>query len=69
MDKLLQIGANLWDLIFAYPIWALLAVVGLFLLPKVLFKALLYWYAVTHKHDLVYMQVTLPRKDSKLDQE
>lgn len=69
MDKLLQIGANLWDLILAYPIWVLLAVIGLFLLPKLLFKFLHYWYAATHKHDLVYMQVTLPRKDSKLDQE
>lgn len=69
MDKLLQIGANLWDLILAYPIWVLLAVIGLFLLPKLLFRFLHYWYAATHKHDLVYMQVTLPRKDSKLDQE
>lgn len=69
MDKLLQIGANIWDLVLAYPVWVLLAVIALFLLPKLLFRFLHYWYAATHKHDLVYMQVTLPRKDSKLDQE
>ena len=66
---MLQTGLSLWHFILGNPIWAVVIIVGLIVLPKFLFRTLNYWYAATHKDDLVYMQVTLPRKDSKLDQE
>jgi len=68
-NTLLTIGQSLWNFILAEPVWFVVILISLWILPKMLFRTLHYWYAVRNKKNLVYMQVTLPRKDSKLDKE
>ncbi len=63
------IFAGLWDFILTYPLYALGILVLAVLLFRLALRALRYTYARVHQKNLIFMQVMLPRKDSKIDKE
>lgn len=58
-----------YNVFLAHPVIAVLVLLFLLFLPKNLITIIQYMYALRSKNDLVFLQVTLPRKDSKIDKE
>lgn len=69
IDWLVKFGQNSYEFVVKHPWFTLTVIVLLFVVWKSFWLILRYWAAWQRKKKLVYMQVSLPRKDSTKDKE